>query len=69
MIEPPSFHPPVPSLLTVRARSFLWQAEKDGAAATSGLSGRSYLTLILPQAMVCCLEAHGTDKFAEVIWR
>lgn len=31
-----------------------------------GLSGRSFLCLMLPQAMVCCLEAHGADKFTEV---
>ena len=42
----------------------LYQDEESGSA--SGLAARSYLTLILPQAMVCCLEVHGPDKFAEI---
>jgi DnaJ homolog subfamily C member 13 len=41
----------------------LYQDEESGSA--SGLAARSYLTLILPQAMVCCLEVHGPDKFAK----
>ena len=41
------------------------EASADGATP-GGLSVQSYLTLILPQAMVCCLETHGADKFAEV---
>jgi hypothetical protein len=41
----------------------LYQDEESGSA--SGLAARSYLTLILPQAMVCCLEVHGPDQFAD----
>ena len=41
-------------------------ARRKEGGADGGLSGRSYLTLILPHAMVCCLEKHGADKFAEV---
>lgn len=45
---------------------FSWQLYRDEESEGGGISGRSYLTLILPQAMVCCLETHGADKFAEV---
>ena len=52
-------------LLRVAHLNQLYRDEED-KDAVGGISGRSYLTLILPQAMVCCLETHGTDKFAEV---
>ena len=42
------------------------EAAEAGQPQQAVLSARSYLTLVLPSAMVCCLEAHGADKFAEV---
>ena len=39
---------------------------EEEAPPEGGLSARSYLTLILPQAMVCCLEKHGADTFAQI---
>ena len=58
---------PIVRFLRVAHVNQLHRDEENAAEGLSGgLSGRSYLTLILPQAMVCCLEAHGPDKFAEV---
>ena len=56
---------PIIHFLRVAHLNQLYRDEED-KDAVGGISGRSYLTLILPQAMVCCLETHGTDKFAEV---
>ena len=50
--------------------SFLQVAHKNQSfteeGSSDGLSSRSFLGLMLPQAMVCCLENHGVDKFAEI---
>ena len=55
---------PIIKFLHVAHLQQLYSDTEDSAA--SGLAARSYLTLVLPQAMVCCLEVHGADKFAEV---
>ena len=44
----------------------LQQVYRDDESADGGIAARSYLTLVLPHAMVCCLEKLGADKFAEV---
>ena len=56
---------PIVRFLHVAHLQQLYKDEEGGS--DSVLSARSYLTLILPQAMVCALEVHGPDKFAEVL--
>ncbi len=56
---------PIVRFLRAAHLSQLYRDEESGNDQV-GLSGRSFLCLMLPQAMVCCLEAHGADKFTEV---